>query len=77
MHRLLIDATEQPMKKSKRKLYYSEKKKRHTHKTQTSYGSGGRIIQISKTKAGSVHDLTIGKSEKALSTHTQKYCDLG
>lgn len=66
---ILIDATEQQRqrpKKNKRsqKKYYSGKKKKHTLKTQIVTNSAGRILNVSKTYPGSIHDFEVFKREK-------------
>lgn len=63
---VLTDATEQqrqrPGKKTQRK-WYSGKKKRHTVKTQLTVSRQGRILDISKSFPGRVHDYEIFKRE--------------
>ena len=63
---LIIDATEQPVERPKRrqKTYYSGKKKRHTIKTEIRVNRQGRIVHVSKSHPGSVHDFTVFKGEK-------------
>ena len=63
---LLIDATEQPIERPKRrqKPYYSGKKKRHTLKTEIRLTLKGRIVHVSKPHPGSVHDFTAFKGEQ-------------
>jgi hypothetical protein len=65
---IIIDATEQPCERPKRKQtkYYSGKKKRHTLKTEIRVTKEGRIVHVSKTKPGSVHDFALYKSQKPL-----------
>lgn len=76
---LLIDATEQPIERPKRgqKAYYSGKKKRHTLKTEIRITEQGRIHHVSKSRPGSVHDLTLHRREPPLSCHTRAYVDSG
>ena len=80
---LIIDATEQPMEKPKKrqKAYYSGKKKRHTLKTEIRVavkdGKNPRIVHVSKTNPGSVHDLTVYKTEPPLSRDIRAYADSG
>jgi hypothetical protein len=62
-----IDSTEQPIprpvdKKSKRKLFYSGKKKRYTVKTQFMTNNHGIIIHKSNHNQGRRHDYDIYKS---------------
>ena len=56
---LIIDATEQPIERPKRgqKPYYSGKKKHHTLKTEIRINTKGRIVHVSKSLPGSVHDF--------------------
>jgi len=65
---LLVDATEQriqpPIRKQKR--YYSGKKKCHTLKTEIITNKQGRIVSVSKTHPGKLHDLSVRKREKPL-----------
>jgi DDE superfamily endonuclease/Helix-turn-helix of DDE superfamily endonuclease len=79
-----IDATEQQCFRSKnyenQKKAYSGKKKRHTQKTQITTSSTGRILDVSKTYPGSVHDKTILNKEKTILKFPKKTCqrlDLG
>ena len=78
---LLTDVTEQPIQRPKnkkaRKSYYSGKKKRHTQKTEITMTTRGKIIDISKTTAGSVHDITIRRKGSRLPPDADKYGDLG
>ena len=74
VHRLLIDATEQPIqrpkKKAKRSYIIRERKKDIPIKLKLVMTDKGRIVQISKTKAGSIHDLTYINLKK----HCQLIC---
>ena len=60
---IIVDATEQrrtrPKNKDKRKKYYSGKKKIFANKTQIIIDKDLRIIDISKSYPGSVHDKRI------------------
>jgi hypothetical protein len=60
-----IDCTEQriprPKSKTRRKAYYSGKKKRHTVKTQIMVNNQGLIIHKTKHKKGKRHDYDIYK----------------
>lgn len=64
------DATEQSCFRSKKydeqKKYYSGKAKQHTVKVQMSTASSGRILDISQTYPGSVHDKKIIDEEKTI-----------
>ena len=59
------DCTEQPIprpeSKTRRKAYYSGKKKRHTVKTQITVNNSGTIIYKTKHKKGKRHDYDIYK----------------
>ncbi|SPR05052.1 IS5 family transposase ISOt6 [Orientia tsutsugamushi] len=50
---VLIDATETPIERLKKKFYYSKKKKRHTLKTQ--------IVADKQTRQGLCTDFSNGK----------------
>jgi hypothetical protein len=64
------DATEQSSYRSQQyevqKKYYSGKSKDHTIKTQISVSSTGRVLDISKSYPGSVHDKTLIDEEKTI-----------
>lgn len=72
------DATEQACHRSKdyetQKQHYSGKKKNHTLKTQISVSSSGRILDVSKTYPGSVHDKTVIDKEETIKKFPQKTC---
>ena len=72
------DATEQQCHRSendeKQKEHYSGKKKKHTLKTQISVSSDARILDISKTYPGSVHDKKIIDQEGTIKKFPQKTC---
>ena len=76
---LIIDATEQPIERPKKdqKLYYSGKKKRHTLKTEVRINLQGRIVHISQSKPGSVHDFTLFKQEPPPPDHSRLFVDSG
>jgi hypothetical protein len=76
---LLIDATEQPIErpKSRQKPYYSGKKKRHTMKTEIRTTLQGRIVHVSKSHPGSVHDFTVFKGEKRPPKESRLFVDSG
>ena len=78
---LLTDVTEQPIQRPKnkkaRKSYYSGKKKRHTQKVEITITTNGKIIDVSQTTAGSVHDLKIRRNGNHLPSDAKKYGDLG
>ena len=72
---LIIDATEQPIERPKKtqKPYYSGKKKRHTLKTEIRVTRRGRIVHISKSRPGSVHDFELHKTEPPIPKHFSPY----
>lgn len=80
---ILIDATEQQPKRPKKRIqkrYYSGKKKGHRLKTQITGSMTGRILNISKTYPGRIHDYTVFKKEelmKLLPPEARKWFDLG
>jgi hypothetical protein len=80
---ILIDATEQQRRRPSRKVqkkYYSGKKKRHTLKTQLITNNQGKILAISKSYAGSIHDYEIFRKEKTaqkISQEIKAYLDRG
>lgn len=72
------DATEQQCYRSKdndvQKEYYSGKKKRHMLKTQISVAPSGRILDVSKSYPGSVHDKTVIDQEETIKKFPTKTC---
>jgi hypothetical protein len=72
------DATEQQCFRSKnyekQKIHYSGKKSKHTLKTQISVASTGRILDVSETYPGSVHDKTIIDQEETVKKFPKKSC---
>ena len=76
---LIIDATEQPIERPKKrqKPYYSGKKKRHTLKTEIRTTSKGRIVHVSKSYPGSIHDFNIYKNEAMVHKDSRIYVDSG
>ena len=67
---ICVDATEQKIQRSKnkeiRKLNYSGKKKTFTSKTQILISSRSRILDVSKTYPGSVHDKKVFDTENTI-----------
>lgn len=63
---LIIDATEQPVRRPKKgqKKYYSGKKRKHTLGTRLVVGPVGRIFSVSAAYPGNVHDFRIYKEQK-------------
>lgn len=76
---LLIDATEQSIERPKKrqKVFYSGKKKRHTLKTEIRTTLQGKIIHVSKTKPGSLHDFALYKEEVPIPKGARAYVDGG
>lgn len=79
VEKLIIDATEQPIERPKtgQKPYYSGKKKRHTLKTEIRISSKGRIVHVSKSHPGSVHDFAVFKQEPPLPPESRAFVDSG
>ena len=65
---LIVDATEQEINRpqKKQKKYYSGKKKRHTIKTEIVMNKAGKIVNISKSVPGSVHDFILRKKSDSI-----------
>jgi len=61
VHNLILDATDNQIERPKRnqEKYYSGKKKRHTIKTEIRVTKRGRIIGVSETVPGTVHDFKL------------------
>ena len=76
---LIIDATEQPIQRPKKgqKPYYSGKKKRHTLKTEIRVNLKGRIVHVSKSHPGSVHDFMVFKKEPLPPEGSRLFVDSG
>jgi hypothetical protein len=76
---LIIDATEQPIERprKKQKRYYSGKKKRHTLKTEIRINGQGEIKHVSKSRPGSVHDFELHKQEPPVPRDARVYVDSG
>lgn len=76
---LLIDATEQTIERPKRgqKRYYSGKKKRHTIKNEVIATEAGRIVSVSKSAPGTVHDIMIRRRGPPLPKGSRGYADSG
>ena len=72
------DATEQQCYRSEdydtQQKHYSGKKKRHMLKTQISVAPSGRILDISKSYPGSVHDKTVIDQEETIKKFPAKTC---
>lgn len=76
---LLADVSEQPTQRpiTKQKKSYSGKKKRHTIKTEIVIESDGKIVSVSKSHKGRIHDFKIRKREKLLPIKSIKMADSG
>ncbi len=76
---IVIDCTEQPIERPKKrqKRYYSGKKKHHTIKTELQITEGGRITSVSKPHPGKVHDFEIRKRGSPLPGNSRAYVDSG
>ena len=76
---LLIDATEQPVERPKRKqkCWYSGKKKRHSIKNEIITSEAGRIVSVSKSAPGTVADITIRRRASPLPKNARMYADSG
>jgi IS5 family transposase len=76
---LIIDGTEQPIQRPKRKqrCWYSGKKKRHTIKAKIAITEQGRIVGVSKPVPSWVHDLEIRRRGPPLPKHSHVYADSG
>lgn len=72
------DATEQSIYRSSddetQKAHYSGKKKRHTIKTQISASKSGRILDVSGSYPGSVHDAKIADDEQTVRKFPEDTC---
>ena len=77
--KVLLDVTEQPTQRPKygQKKSYSGKKKRHSIKTEVVMGDAGRILMVSRSAKGRVHDFRIRKEGKHLPCNSEKYADSG
>ena len=62
---VVTDATEQPRQRPQRRQrrWYSGKKKRHTVKTQITANRRGKVLQVSGSYPGRVHDYRIFRRE--------------
>jgi hypothetical protein len=76
---ILVDVSEQPAQRptKRQKQSYSGKKKRHTIKTEIALQEDGRILSVSKSHKGRVHDFRIRKGEKLLPRESLKLADSG
>lgn len=76
---LIVDCTEQPIQRPRRKqrCWYSGKKKRHTIKTEIIITGKGRIVSVSKPAPGRVHDIGIRQRGQPLPEGCRVYADSG
>ncbi len=76
---LLIDTTEQQINRPKRKhkKHYSGKKKKHTLKTEIRTTIKGRIVGVSSTAPGSVHDFEMYKRGVPVPKESLVFADSG
>ena len=76
---LIIDATEQPIERPSRnqKRYYSGKKKRHTIKTEIRITRKGRIVHVSRSRRGAMHDFALHKEEPLIPPDSRAFVDSG
>jgi hypothetical protein len=77
--KILADVSEQLTQrpKKKQKKSYSGRKKSHTIKTEIVIEESGRIVNVSKSHKGRVHDFKIRKEEKPLPIEAIKHADSG
>lgn len=78
---LLVDVMEQPIqrpkKKKKQKESYSGKKKRHTIKTEVVMDRSGKIVKVSRSRPGKIHDFRMRTEGEPLPFAEKIYVDLG
>jgi hypothetical protein len=76
---LLIDATEQPIERPKRKqkCWYSGKKKCHSIKNEIITTEKGRIVSVSPSAPGTVHDIMIRRRGPPVPEDARAYADSG
>lgn len=76
---LLIDVTEQAVHRPQRKqkIWYSGKKKRHSIKNEIVTTENGKIVSVSKSAPGTVHDITIRRRGPPLPEKAHAYADSG
>ena len=74
---LIIDCTEQPVQRPRRKqrCWHSGKRKRHTIKTEIAVTERGRIAGVSKPAPGRIHDLEIRRRGPPLPKDAHVYAD--
>jgi hypothetical protein len=76
---LIVDCTEQPVQRpgddALQRAHYSDKKKRHTPKTEYLITAKGRIASVSTSHPGSRHDLSIRREGAKLPHSARLYAD--
>jgi hypothetical protein len=74
---LIVDCTEQPVQRPKKrqKEWYSGKKKRHTIKTEVVISPEGEILYTSKSYKGKTHDLNIRRRSEKMPDTARLYGD--
>ena len=81
IEKILADVTEQPIQRPKnkkdRKRYYSGKKKQHTQKIEMAMTPEGKIINLSHSSPGRMHDISLRRQGNHLPPMANKYLDLG
>jgi transposase len=76
---LILDCTEQPIQRPRRKqrCWYSGKKKRHTIKTEIAVTEKGRIAGVSKPAPGRRSDIEIRRRGSSLPKDARAHADSG
>jgi len=76
---LIIDATENRIERPKKdqKKYYSGKKKCHTLKTEIRVTKKGRIVHVSETVPGTIHDFTLLEDGEEIPPEINAIADSG
>ena len=76
---LIIDAAGHPVERPQKnqKRYYAGKKKRHTLKTEIRITRKGRIVHVSKSRRGAMHDFALHIEEPPLLPKSRVFVDCG
>ena len=80
---VVTDATEQPRQRPPRRTqrrWYSGKRKRHTIKTQITVTRRGRVLRVSRSVPGRLHDYALfqrDQTAQCLPVRTRHYVDRG
>ena len=79
VHTLIVDCTEQPIRRPKKrqKDFYSGKKKRHTNKTEMIVNGEGEIYHVSRPLPGSIHDIKVREKGIKMSPCQRLLADSG